>query len=108
MSRRCLAIVAALTLVVSARSRAAVRWIQHVSTHPPLAGEVSTWADVLYLPETAGHWVHVVWYDFSAGVWAYDTNQPYQFSSGAVQFKPPQFNRWDVVFVYDVNTGLFY
>lgn len=84
------------------------RWIQHMPTHAPIAGEVTSLVDLLSLPETTGHWVWVFWYDASAGVWSYDRARPYQFSSGAVEFRVPQFYRWYAVFVYDLATGIIY
>ena len=84
------------------------RWIQHAPTALPAAGVAARPTDVISIPETSGHWVWVVWYDFSTGQWDSSHAAPYAFSLGTVDFRAPEFNRWYLVMVYDIATQTFY
>lgn len=101
-----MALVGALSLALS-DARAAGRWIVHVPTHPPTPSPAVKPIDMLAAPDTAGHWVWVVWYDAASGTWGYDPARPYVFSNGTVPFVPPQYGRWYYVLLYDVASGLF-
>ena len=101
-------LIAALLAAWPQTGDAAGRWVMHMATRMPTSGVVGMPVDTFSLPETDGHWVWPIWFDLSSGAWAYDTQNPYYFSDGAVEFYTPAFNRWCYLLLYDTVTGLYY
>lgn len=99
----------ALTLLLLASSgMAAGRWMTHIVSNPPEAGTVGKPVDTISAPETAGHWVWLVWYDAGTGTWVYNQQSPYCFSYGSVTWQIPEYNQWYYLMLYDTATGQWY
>jgi hypothetical protein len=103
-------LAAALVLLLTAvpPCDATGRWITHLVTQTPAAGAVGKPVDTFSLPDTAGHWVWIVWFDYASGQWVYDTQNPYYFSNGTVEYRVPEFSKWYFVLFYDTVNGLYY
>lgn len=95
-------------LAVPAEAPAAGRWVSHIVISAPPAGTVGRPVDTLSVPETAGHWVWLVWYDLTAGQWQYNLQNPYAFSNGTVAFQVPDWNRWYYLLIFDTVSGVYY
>jgi hypothetical protein len=81
----------------------------HLLTQAPTPGSVGKPVDTFSLPDTAGHWVWLVWFDLSAGRWTYDTLNPYFYSvNGTVDFQIPAFSQWYYLLFYDTVTGVWH
>ena len=84
------------------------RWLTHMMVQAPGAGAVGMPIDTISVPETAGNWVWLVWYDAGTGQWDYDQQTPLVFSDGTVDFVVPQLNQWYFLMICDVATGTYY
>lgn len=101
-------VVAALVLS-GLTAQAGGRWLSHTVSKFPPSGAPARPIEEFQIPETAGHWVWVAWFDQSRGSWTYDYQNPYFYSvDGTVEFHLPAFNTWYFVYFYDTVTGIFY
>jgi hypothetical protein len=101
-------LVGALSLA-GLNAQAGGRWLSHTVSKVPPAGSPARPIEEFQIPETAGHWVWVAWFDMSKGLWTYDYANPYFYSvDGTVEFRAPAVNVWYFVYFYDTVTGVFY